>query len=212
MIAPMIAVISVFLGLYVLEWDRSKKRIAAMSRKRKELDQQKNKERLQLEEENKYLRLQLGMPPERREAILPEPKKPEPIKADPPKKTGTGGPVPVTLVMVGAAMALYAAKKKKLPRKREEYSKAELASAYRKIADKADKGRRPIASTTKVKCGYCGAKFNADQTRCHSCGAPAPSSPRQDEVDGQQTFISELYGEMTRLNEYVKPYVESEDR
>lgn len=193
MISVGIAIISVLIAL-CLDVSQRKERVAEISRKRKELDQQKNKERLRLEEENKYLRLQLGMPPERREAMLPEPAKPEPIKADPPKNPGPGGPVPTHLLMIGSALALYAANKKKLPRKREGSSKAELASAYRKIADKADKGRRLTASTIKVKCGYCGAQFNADQTHCHSCGVPATSSPRQDEVEGRQAFISELHG------------------
>ena len=171
--------------------------------KRKQLNESRRKEneRKRLEEENKHLRLQLGLPPHRREAILPEPAKPK-SPATSGKVRGSEVPIPIQiLIMGGAAALMYSAKKAK---KRQgsksqlaDVSNTELAEAYGKMRAKSQKNLRPVASMLKVNCTYCGAAFTKAETHCPSCGAPRVEGERKEETDGKHEFITQLYGQMS---------------
>jgi len=170
----------------------------------------KEDERKRLEEENKHLRLQLGLPPHRREAILPEPAKPKPPAALK-KASGSEVPIPIQiLIMGGAAALMYSAKKRQGSKSQlADVSKTELAEAYGKMRAKTQKNLRPVAAALKVNCTYCGAPFTKAETHCPSCGAPRVKGERKEETDGKHEFITQLYGQMS-IGSYMSKLFDDE--
>lgn len=208
----MLGAVSAFLSLVAamiiaIRFDAKKyRKQIAPDAKRKQINEYRRKEneRKRLEEENKHLRLQLGLPPHRREAVLPEPAKPKSPAASG-KVRGSEVPIPIQILLMGGAAALmYSAKRRQESKsKLEDMSKAELASAYCKMRAKSQKNLRPVASMLKVNCIYCGDPFTKAESHCPSCGAPGIDGGRKEEADEKHGFIAQLHSNMKLMNKIL---------
>ena len=151
----MLALLSAVAGIAVPVYVNRLRRRELDERVNAKLKEAERKRRYAIEQENKELRMQLSLPPERRPHIAMVPEKPFPKSdvdfgqdGDRPLRLG-GGPASPLLIaagMIGMVMLLSQKKKKKATKPLEQTGKRELVEAFSKIS-----GSRRIKELEAIK-------------------------------------------------------------